>query len=386
MKICGSKVPAEGIKRTFMEREAGADGPPATSSGLISSTSTTTISSATTYSSTWSSTSTSTSTFSASLPIHSAIARGEEENNRPCLVGRSKRPSLDKKEVDEISGQKKKKKEIVEVILAQDQLLDPGHVEARCKVLEGALSLSINTTRPRLDKDQVDRGDVREKKVQKILTKNRESEEIILLQDRRRLGHLEARFKALEGMSQVIDEVKALEEENRDVKDLNKMREEEIEEIKLLWNQRCLRNFKAMSKSLDQLRNTPKEVGSARQYQAGNVAEDVVVISSDEDDETQQAHQESKTRERNEQAKCLEEEISALSLDLECPVCLIVCAPPIYSCLAQHPVCSECRKDLKQCVVCREPYDHGMIRHRYAERDYEKLEKKRFEKSSLLKE
>ena len=262
----------------------------------------------------------------------------------------SKRPSL---EVDEISRQMKKKKEMEEVILAQ-----------------------------------------------KSLTQNRESEEIILLQDRRRRGHLEARFKALKGMSQVIDEVKALEEEKRDEKDLKKMREKEIEEIKLLWNQRCLRNFKAMSKSLDQLRNTPNEVGSARQYQAGNVAENVIVISSDEDDETQQAHQGSKIRERNE----LEEEISALSLDLECPVCLIVCAPPIYSCLAQHPVCSECRKDLKQCVVCREPYDHGMIRHRcdkifhisklsckslfrrYAERDYEKLEKKRREKSFLLKE
>jgi len=242
-----------------------------------------------------------------------------------------------------------KKKEMEEVILAQDQRLVPGHVEARSKALEGVLSLGINTTRPRLVKDQVDRGDVREKIVQKSLTKNRESEEIILLQDRRRRGHLEARFKALKGMSQVIDEVKALEEENRDEKDLKKMREEEIEEIKLLWNQRCLRNFKAMSKSLDQLRNTPNEVGSARQYQAGNVAENVIVISSDEDDETQQAHQESKIRERNE----LEEEISALSLDLECPVCLIVCAPPIYSCLAQHPVCSECRKDLKQCRLQR---------------------------------
>ena len=84
---------------------------------------------------------------------------------------------------------------------------------------------------------------------QKSLTQNRESEEIILLQDRRRRGHLEARFKALKGMSQVIDEVKALEEEKRDEKDLKKMREKEIEEIKLLWNQRCLRNFKAMSKS-----------------------------------------------------------------------------------------------------------------------------------------
>ena len=95
------------------------------------------------------------------------------------MVDGSKRPSL---EVDEISRQMKKKKEMEEVILAQ-----------------------------------------------KSLTQNRESEEIILLQDRRRRGHLEARFKALKGMSQVIDEVKALEEEKRDEKDLKKMREKEIE-------------------------------------------------------------------------------------------------------------------------------------------------------------
>jgi len=75
--------------------------------------------------------------------------------------------------------------------------------------------------------------------------------------------------------------------------------------------------------------------------------------------------------------KSLEAQISGMSLDLECPVCLNVCEPPIYSCVAQHPVCSGCRPDLKHCPVCREPYDQGLIRHRYAERDYEKLEESR---------
>ena len=37
--------------------------------------------------------------------------------------------------------------------------------------------------------------------------------------------------------------------------------------------------FQGHVKVIDQLRDTPKEVGSARQYQAGNVAEDVVVIT-----------------------------------------------------------------------------------------------------------
>jgi len=73
-------------------------------------------------------------------------------------------------------------------------------------------------------------------------------------------------------------------------------------------------------------------------------------------------------------ARSLEAQISDMSLDLECPVCLNVCKPPIYSCVAQHPVCSECRPNLKHCPVCRELYDQGLIRHRYAERDYEKLE------------
>jgi len=118
------------------------------------------------------------------------------------------------------------------------------------------------------------------------------------------------------------------------------------------------------------------------------VIEDVVEISSD-DDETGEvvkiSSDENETGEviKKELVEFLKAQISAMSLDLECPVCLNVCEPPIYSCLAQHPVCSRCRPDLKQCAVCRESYDQGLIRHRYAERDYEKLEEVRHQLSTL---
>jgi len=50
--------------------------------------------------------------------------------------------------------------------------------------------------------------------------------------------------------------------------------------------------------------------------------------------------------------KSLEAQISGMSLDLECPVCINVCKPPIFCCVAQHPVCSVCRPNLKECAVC----------------------------------
>ena len=101
--------------------------------------------------------------------------------------------------------------------------------------------------------------------------------------------------------------------------------------------------------------------------------DEVIEISSDDDDETvdvvvgkKEAESIKEEEVRKELVKSLETQISAMSLELECPVCLNVCAPPIYSCLAQHPVCSGCRPPLKECAVCREPYKQGMIRHRYA--------------------
>ena len=95
-----------------------------------------------------------------------------------------------------------------------------------------------------------------------------------------------------------------------------------------------------------------------------------IEISSDDDGtvDATKGHKETANGEegsRKELAKSLEAQISAMSLELECPVCLDVCAPPIYTCLAQHPVCSGCRSSLNECAVCREPYKQGMIRHRY---------------------
>jgi len=68
----------------------------------------------------------------------------------------------------------------------------------------------------------------------------------------------------------------------------------------------------------------------------------------------------------------LENQITAKRRELECPVCLEESTPPIYTCAAQHLVCGKCRPSLKECGVCRVPYQE-MMRHRYAERDHEEL-------------
>ena len=108
----------------------------------------------------------------------------------------------------------------------------------------------------------------------------------------------------------------------------------------------------------------------AKKTEFAALSDEVIEISSDEEEtedvimgnkETASGKEEA----RQEQIKSLEAQISDMSLDLECPVCLNVCKPPIYSCVAQHPVCSGCRSNLKECAVCREPYKQGMIRHRY---------------------
>lgn len=59
--------------------------------------------------------------------------------------------------------------------------------------------------------------------------------------------------------------------------------------------------------------------------------------------------------------------------ELECPVCLVLASPPIFSCAKQHLVCKECRPRLKECPECRAPYLE-VQRHRYAERCAEELE------------
>jgi len=61
----------------------------------------------------------------------------------------------------------------------------------------------------------------------------------------------------------------------------------------------------------------------------------------------------------------LEQEIAKRASELDCPVRISTCEPPIYSCCAQHLVCSECRPKLTSCGECRGKYKE-MGRHRYA--------------------
>merc|ERR1712179_216669 len=60
------------------------------------------------------------------------------------------------------------------------------------------------------------------------------------------------------------------------------------------------------------------------------------------------------------------EKIAQKSRELECPVCLTMCQPPILRCPLFHLVCKECRPKLSRCGECRQQYE-GEDRHRFAE-------------------
>jgi len=68
----------------------------------------------------------------------------------------------------------------------------------------------------------------------------------------------------------------------------------------------------------------------------------------------------------------LDDQIASKRKELKCPVCFEEAAPPIYSCVAQHLVCANCRFRLEQCGICRVPYDE-LLRHRYAEKDHQQM-------------
>jgi len=68
----------------------------------------------------------------------------------------------------------------------------------------------------------------------------------------------------------------------------------------------------------------------------------------------------------------LDDQIASKRKELKCPVCFEEAAPPIYSCIAQHLVCANCRLRLEQCGICRVPYEE-MLRHRYAEKDHQQM-------------
>ena len=171
----------------------------------------------------------------------------------------------------------------------------------------------------------------------------------------------------VKGKTKIVEEV----EEERSAKMTGENLGKKIDPVSVL----------KMKKKEDCLLQSPDVL----QKQAVEAVDEVIEISSD-DDETgdvvigneemvvgkeqvtkkrvtkEQAAKEQTTKE---QVKSLEAQISGMSLELECPVCFNVCSPPIYMCLAQHPVCSGCRSNLKECAVCREPYTQGMIRHRF---------------------
>ena len=113
-----------------------------------------------------------------------------------------------------------------------------------------------------------------------------------------------------------------------------------------------------------------EEVSAAKMPISKEQRGEVIEISSD-DEETEDMMKPKKAAATVENqstkalAEALEKQISSMSMELECPVCLNECSPPIFTCLAQHPVCAECREGLELCAVCREPYNQGMIRHRY---------------------
>ena len=67
---------------------------------------------------------------------------------------------------------------------------------------------------------------------------------------------------------------------------------------------------------------------------------------------------------------------------LECPVCLETASVPIYTCSKQHLICSECRSNVETCPECRDPYA-GRERHRFAEKNREKLEELYEEKKTI---
>ena len=68
----------------------------------------------------------------------------------------------------------------------------------------------------------------------------------------------------------------------------------------------------------------------------------------------------------------LTKQIEKKQKDLECPVCLELCQPPIYMCTMSHPVCSLCRPKLTSCPTCRTKYKQ-LLKDRRAEQSLEEL-------------
>jgi len=63
-----------------------------------------------------------------------------------------------------------------------------------------------------------------------------------------------------------------------------------------------------------------------------------------------------------------EDERTEVESELECPVCMEICRPPIYQCGEGHIICSNCKPLLKQCSQCEGLYSDPPIRCRFAEK------------------
>jgi len=79
----------------------------------------------------------------------------------------------------------------------------------------------------------------------------------------------------------------------------------------------------------------------------------------------------------------IDDQISEKERELECPVCLDVACSPIFMCSDQHLICSNCRPKLSNCPECRMEYRGKSIRHRYAEKTAEELERLKNKKNQV---
>ena len=67
--------------------------------------------------------------------------------------------------------------------------------------------------------------------------------------------------------------------------------------------------------------------------------------------------------------------IARKEASLECPVCLVEAAAPIFGCSEYHLLCRDCRGKVATCPTCRQEFGReGARRNRFAERESEELE------------
>jgi len=123
--------------------------------------------------------------------------------------------------------------------------------------------------------------------------------------------------------------------------------------------QRVIQQYRSILRSMEGKTRTLKEKLEETNINVRNLEKDLADIPS--------AHGFSQ-----DVVSLLDNQIAAKRKELVCPVCLEEAVPPIYSCIAQHLVCANCRPRLEQCGICRVPYEE-MLRHRYAEKDHQQM-------------